>query len=116
LAADLIRGRNVKDAEKRLAFTRKRSVEPLMKLLKSVVSNASHNYKKNIDSLYVKEIKVDEGPILKRYIPKARGRATMIRKRTSHVQIVLDEQLEQDSKIRNRSIVKTSKRRQQKSK
>ncbi len=91
LVADTIRGLSVKSAEEQLTFRNKRAAKPLLKLLKSVLTNAEHNFKLKKDNLYVKEIKVDEGPTLKRWLPRAMGRATPINKRTSHVLLVLDE-------------------------
>lgn len=90
LAAGLIRGKKVKEVLVQLAFTSKRSAPDMAKLLKSAISNAKNNFKiKDEQNLYIKKIKVDEGPTLKRYMPRARGRAAMIRKRTSHVTVVL---------------------------
>lgn len=100
LVADAIRGKSTGHAEKELLFASKKSAGPVLKLLRSAISNASHNNKKDANNLFVKEIRVDEGPILKRHMPRARGRATMIRKRTSHIQIVLEEQFEKNSKLK----------------
>lgn len=91
LLADLIRGLPLREAKLQLSSQSKRSAGPLLKLLKSAESNAKHNFKLNTDDLCVKEIKVDGGRMLKRYMPKARGRATIIRKRTSHISVVLGE-------------------------
>lgn len=89
LVADLIRGKEVGQAKEILRFVRKRAAHPLLKLLKSALSNAEHNFKMNPDDLYVSEILVNEGPTLKRWRARARGRAAMIRKRTSHIRIIL---------------------------
>jgi large subunit ribosomal protein L22 len=91
LVADLIRGKDVRTAESILRFTDKRSARPLLKLLESAKANAINNHDMFEDSLYVAKIFVDEGPTLKRYLPRARGRADLMRKRTSHVTIVLEE-------------------------
>lgn len=91
LIADLIKGATVEEAEKQLKFSPKRGASSLSKLLQSAVSNAKNNFQLDKENLYVKEIRVDKGSILKRYRPRARGRATMIRKRTSHISLVLDE-------------------------
>ncbi len=91
LAADLIKGLPVNAAVKQLNFSLKKSSPALIKLLKSAMSNAKNNLRVSPDNLYVKELKVDEGPVFKRYMPRARGRATIIKKRTSHIALVLDE-------------------------
>jgi len=91
LLADLIRGLPLKEAKAQVMFSDKESAPSFLKLLKSAESNAKHNFKIEPEKLYVKEVKIDDGPILKRYMPRARGRATMIRRRTSHITVVLDE-------------------------
>lgn len=94
LVADLIRGKDVGDAEAILRFTDRRAATPLLKLLKSAKANAVNNHDMFEESLVVSKILVDDGPTLKRYLPRARGRADLLRKRTSHVTIVLEERLE----------------------
>lgn len=91
LVADLIRGKDVLEAEAVLRFTPKRSAKPILKLLESAKANAINNHDMFEDSLFVSKIMVNEGPTLKRYLPRARGRADLLRKRTSHVTIVLEE-------------------------
>ncbi len=91
--ADLIRGLALKEAKLQLLGQTKKAAVPLLKLLKSAESNAKNNFKMKSDDLYVKEIKVDSGPVLKRYMPRARGRATKIRKKSSHISIILAERL-----------------------
>jgi len=91
LVAGLVRGKKVDEAIQQLSFLTKRSSPALVRLLKSAVSNAKTNFKTNSDNLYVKEIAVNEGPTLKRHMPKARGSADIIRKRTSRVTVVLVE-------------------------
>lgn len=91
---DLIRGKDVQEALAILQFTPKRATEPITKVLNSAVANAEHNYEMDTDSLYVKEIYVDEGPTLKRIRPRAMGRADQIRKRTSHITVVVSEKKE----------------------
>lgn len=91
LVAGLIRGKKVNEVLAQLAFVSKRSVPDMAKLLKSAISNAKNNFKiKDEQNLYIKKITVDEGPTLKRYMPRARGRAAMIRKKTSHITVVLE--------------------------
>jgi len=91
LVADLIRGKAVAEAESILRFTPRRSALPLLKLLRSAKANAVNNHDMFEDSLVVSKIMVDEGPVLKRYLPRARGRADLLRKRTSHITIILEE-------------------------
>ena len=91
LIAGLLKGLSVQEAEAQLIYNKKRSSEPIMKLLKSVVSNAENNFHLNKDNLFIKLIRVDEGPALKRYRPRARGAVYTIKKRNSHINIVLDE-------------------------
>jgi large subunit ribosomal protein L22 len=72
-------------------FTKKSAAKIISKLLKSAIANAGQNKTVDVDHLYVKKITVDQGPTMKRFMPRALGRATTIRKRTSHILIVLDE-------------------------
>ena len=90
LVADLIRGKGSEEALSVLTFTPKAAARIIIKLLKSAVANAAQK-KIDVDHLYVKTITVDQGPTMKRFMPRALGRATTIRKRTSHITIVLDE-------------------------
>jgi large subunit ribosomal protein L22 len=90
LVADLIRGKRSEEALNLLTFTKKAAAKIIIKLLKSAVANATQK-KMDVDRLYVKQITVDQGPTMKRFQPRALGRATMIRKRTSHIYILLDE-------------------------
>ena len=91
LAAGLIRGKKVKFALDQLSFSGKWSSEPVAKLLKSAIANAKNNFGLAEDNLFVKEISVDGGATLKRWMPRAHGRATPLKKRTSHVNITLAE-------------------------
>lgn len=91
LVADLIRGKGSEEALNILMFTRKRAARVIQKLLKSAIANATQKKTADVDRLYVKTIMVDQGPVMKRFMPRAMGRATQIRKKTSHVSIVLDE-------------------------
>src|SRR5690554_2237579 len=81
---DLIRDKNLMEAFSILRFIPKRASGIIEKVLQSAAANAEHNYEMNKDDLYVYRAYVDEGPTLKRFIPRALGRATRIRKRTSH--------------------------------
>jgi large subunit ribosomal protein L22 len=92
LVADLVRGRDVSEAVEMLKFTRKRSAPILGRLIESAVSNAKEKMSSlDEDRLYIKTIMVDGGSTLRRWTPRAHGRATRIRKRTSHIRVVLDE-------------------------
>jgi large subunit ribosomal protein L22 len=89
--ADLVRGKPVEEALNVLAFTTRKAAQILAKVLKSAIANAAQDESIDVDTLYVKRVFVDEGPTMKRFRPRAMGRATRIRKRTSHITIVLDE-------------------------
>jgi large subunit ribosomal protein L22 len=91
LVADLIRGKKSEEALNILTFTKKAAAKTIIKLLKSAIANATQKKTVDIDRLYIKKIAVDQGPTMKRFQPRALGRATMIRKRSSHITIVLDE-------------------------
>jgi large subunit ribosomal protein L22 len=88
---DLIRGKSVREAEGILLYTPKAATEPVAKLLKSAIANAENNLDLNREELYVAEIYANQGPTLKRFRPRAHGRASAIRKRTSHITVVLDQ-------------------------
>jgi len=91
IVIDLIRGKNVSEALSILEYTPKAASEPVAKLLKSAIANAENNLEMDPSKLYVAEVFANQGPTLKRIRPRAQGRATRIRKRTSHIGIVLDE-------------------------
>ncbi len=91
LVVDLVRGKKVQEAQKILMFNRKYSAGVVGKLLKSAVANAKENPNIDENILYVKKIYVDQGPSLKRWRARAQGRAASIKKRMSHITIVLDE-------------------------
>ncbi len=86
-----IRGKNVEEALNLLAFAPQRGVLILRKLINSAVANASQYPDIDVDKLFIKHIFADEGPTLKRFRPRAMGRATRIRKRSSHLTVILDE-------------------------
>jgi large subunit ribosomal protein L22 len=92
LVADLVRGKSVETAINTLRFMPKKGARLLKKVIESAVANASQNDGIDVDTLYVKSIFIDGGPMLKRMMPRAQGRATRILKRTSHITVVLDEQ------------------------
>tara|TARA_B100001989_G_scaffold109098_1_gene76566 strand:+ start:59 stop:406 length:348 start_codon:yes stop_codon:yes gene_type:complete len=94
LVADLVRGRDASEAIEILQFTRKKSAPLIQKLVESAIANAEHSAEQtgddlDVDELYVKTITVDEGPGLRRFRPRAQGRATRIVKKTSHINVVL---------------------------
>lgn len=91
LAVDLIRGKKVEDAERILNFTQKKAALIVVKVLKSAVANAAQNPNIDENILYVKEVFVGPGPSLKRWRARAQGRVAPIRKRTSHITVILDE-------------------------
>jgi len=97
LVADAIRGLEVQKALDKLKFINKKVTKPLAKLLGSAIANAEHNHEIEKNNLKITEIRVDDGPTLKRWMPRAHGRATTIRKRTSHVVLTLSE-IEESSK------------------
>ena len=92
---DLVRGLPVEEAEHVLRLTNRAAATPIVKTLKSAVANAEHNHALDAEDLVVAEAYADEGPTLKRYRPRARGRATRIRKRTSHITIVVADRNEE---------------------
>ena len=91
IVADLIRGKNVDEALAIVKFTPKASSDIIEKLLKSAIANAENNHYMNRANLIVSEIYANQGPTLKRIRPAAKGSAVRIRKRTSHITIVLRE-------------------------
>ncbi|WP_064091220.1 50S ribosomal protein L22 [Rossellomorea aquimaris] len=94
LVVDLIRGKQVGEAVAILKHTPKAASPVIEKVLKSAIANAEHNYDMDINSLVVTEAYVNEGPTLKRFRPRAMGRASQINKRTSHITLVVSEKKE----------------------
>ena len=86
-----IRDRNVEEALAILRHTRKRGAELVSKVLKSAIANAEHNLELNKDDLYVADVRIDEGPTMKRWRPRMRGVPAPILKRTSHITVVVRE-------------------------
>jgi len=92
LVMDMVRGRDINEALNVLRFTPKYAARVVEKVLRSAIANAQQNHGvKDIDLLFVKRAYVDTGPTVKRFRPRAMGRATPIKKRTSHLTIVLEE-------------------------
>ncbi|MBI3442851.1 MAG: 50S ribosomal protein L22 [Candidatus Sungbacteria bacterium] len=91
LVIDMVKGRDVTEAELVLGNLIKRGAAPVLKLLKSAKANASNNFQLDESGLYVKDIRVNAGPVTKRMMPRAFGRGATIRKRMSHVALVLEQ-------------------------
>ncbi len=91
IVLDLIRGKSVEEAFAILMHTPKAASEVVMKLIKSAVANAENNLNMSTDGLKIAEIYATEGATMKRFRPRAQGRATRIRKRTSHITVILDQ-------------------------
>jgi large subunit ribosomal protein L22 len=91
LVVDVVRGMETEKALDQLKFIKKLAAKPVIKLLNSAIANAVNNFELDKSNLYIKEIRVDEGPTVYRWMPRAYGRATPIRKRTSHISLVLAE-------------------------
>lgn len=98
LIIDLIRGLDVEPALEQLQYKSKRSVPAMIKLLNSAIANAVNNFSLERNNLYIKESFVDQGPVLKRWRPRAHGRAGRILKKTSHITLILAERVPSDSK------------------
>ncbi len=94
LVAKMLRGLEVKEAENQLKFLIKGSVPDFEKLLKSAIANAENNFGLDKDNLFIKDIIVNESVKLKRWLPRAYGRATLVLKRTSNIEMVLAEKVE----------------------
>ncbi len=91
LVTELIKGKPVEEALITLKFVPKKGARLVRKTLQSAVANAEQNPNIDVDTLYIKRIYVDEGPSMKRWRPRAMGRATRILKRSSHITVILDE-------------------------
>lgn len=98
LVADLIRKTPVDVALEQLRFSSKNAALPLAKAINSAVANAIHNFNWNKEDLFVKAVTIDGGPVYKRYAPRAQGRAFVERKRTSHINVVLESRVRTKSK------------------
>ncbi len=91
LVTNLVKGMRLSEAMTQLTFTNKKGAKMLQKLLQSAAANAEHNFSMNRDNLFIKELTCDMGPVLQRSFPRARGSAFMIRRKMSHVNVVLEE-------------------------
>ncbi len=112
LAANVIKNMSVNDAEAQLVISAGRTRDPLLRLLRSAAANATHNAKLDANTLYVKEIRVDGGPMTKKWTPRARGSASKIEKKTSHITIVLGVR---EPKVKRYNIVPAKKTEAEKS-
>lgn len=88
---NMIRGKEVEEALAILRFTPTKAAAMIEKVVKSAVANAEHNFDMNTNRLYIAKTYVDQGPTIKRIMPRAQGRADRIRKRTSHITVVVKE-------------------------
>ena len=91
LVLDLVRGKDVKEALAILKFTPNRAAEIITKVVKSAAANATHNFQLDEEKLYIKACYADEGVTLKRFLPRAKGSASALNKRTSHITVVVEE-------------------------
>ena len=91
LIMDEVRGKRVEEAIRMLTFSPQKGAHLLRKLINSAVANAEANKELDVDTLFIKKIFADQGPTMKRFLPRAMGRATRIRKRMSHLTVILDE-------------------------
>ncbi len=92
LVADLVRGKDINTAINLLTFMKPKAALMIKKLLESAVSNATYKEVIDADNLYVKKITVDQGPAIKRFMPRAQGRAFKINKKQSHISVILDDE------------------------
>ena len=88
---DLVRGKNVDEALAILKYTPRGAASIIAKVVKSAKDNAENNHEMDVEKLYIDSIVANQGPTIKRFMPRAMGRATMIRKRTSHIEVVVKE-------------------------
>ncbi|GII90776.1 50S ribosomal protein L22 [Sinosporangium siamense] len=100
---DLIRGLPASEAQAVLQFATQSASEPIYKVLSSAMANAEHNFKLDRDTLVVSRAWVDEGPTLKRFRPRAQGRAYRINKRTSHITVIVESRPEGQGKPKGRT-------------
>ena len=98
LVVDLVRDKKVEDAVNILSFTSKKAALVVKKAINSAAANATENFGMEEDNLFISKIYVNEGPTLKRFRPRARGRATRIRKRTSHITVFVSDGKEEEVK------------------
>jgi large subunit ribosomal protein L22 len=115
LIADMIRGKKIDEAQAILGFVVKKGGDPILKLLNSAVANVKNSGKKEIADLFISKITVDEGPIAKRIMPRAKGRGDRIMKRSSHVTLALDERRNKKTKkTAEKKVVKSLEKKEKK--
>lgn len=101
LVADLVRQTPVDVALEQLRFSSKDAALPLIKVINSAIANAIHNFNLNRQDLFVKIVTIDQGPVSKSFVPRAQGRAFVERKRTSHINVVLESKTSKHKKSRS---------------
>ena len=106
LVADLIRGMDLGQAVNQLRFFRKAAARPVLKVVLSAAANAEHNFKMDADTLFVKSIMVDGGPVLQRWRARAFGRAAPLKKRSAHITVVLADREAKAGKGVSAAVVK----------
>jgi len=116
LLIGLIRGLKVDEAIAQLENSQKDASRPVIKLLKSAVANAIHNDNMDEDTLVIKTTFVDKGPMLKRWMPRAMGRASAIHKHTSHITIILEGEVKESKKVKKETSTKSEDKKEVKEK
>lgn len=106
LIADLVRGKKATEAQAILSFVVKKPGDPVLKLLNSALANAKNTTNTESGDLFISKITVDEGPVGKRIMPRARGKGERIRKRTSHVTLILDIKREKIKEVKEKKVKK----------
>src|SRR3989338_2003545 len=101
LVADIVRRAPVDEALEQLRFSSKQAALPLTKVINSAIANAVHNFNLRKDDLFIKSVTIDGGPVFKRYAPRAQGRAFVERKRTSHINVVLEAKTQKAKRRRS---------------
>jgi len=109
IVADMIRGKDVKQALSILKFTPKKAAKLLTKVVKSAASNAENNFKQDLSQLYIKELIVNDGLMYKRSKPRSRGMANPILRRNTHITVKLDVKIAKETKKAKTSTKKTEK-------
>ncbi|SHK20517.1 50S ribosomal protein L22 [Desulforamulus aeronauticus] len=94
MVVDLVRGKKLEEALAILRYTPNKAADVVTKVVKSAAANAEHNYEMDKDDLVISQIFVDQGPSLKRVMPRAMGRADIIKRKTSHITVVVSDQKE----------------------
>src|SRR3989339_2188194 len=98
LVVDLVRGKDIAQAIGQLSYSKKGAALPVKKLIESALANATNNFELKENNLYIKEITANDGPTLKRWMPRAHGRATPLRKRSTHIAVTLEEKVPTEPK------------------